>query len=134
MSASDEVAAVLEQFRAGWQALDIERVLACFADEAVVIGTDAGEYWRGLADFADPFRTMGASFSSARYAWAGQPAIVVAGDVAWADGLLDASLLAGGQSVDARMRTTWVLRRGPSGWRVAQAHFSVAPAAPVAEY
>lgn len=136
MTSADEVAAVLERFRAGWEALDADAVLDCFADseETVVIGTDADEYWRGSDSFAEPFRAMGAAFEEARYGWAQGPVITVQGTLAWADGVLDTALTAGGHRVEARLRTTWVLRAGPSGWKVAQAHFSVAPPAAVAPY
>jgi ketosteroid isomerase-like protein len=61
------------------------------------------------------------------------PHIQVEGDLAWADARLDTSLTADGQRVEARMRTSWVLRRA-ARWEIVQAHFSVAPNAPVAAY
>ncbi len=124
--------AVLDRFRAGWEALDAEAVLGCFArdPEIVVIGTDEGEYWHGYAALVDPFRTMVGSFSDPEYRWAAPPNITLHGDVAWADGVLDTQLTAEGEQLSVRMRTTWVLRRR-DGWEIAQAHFSVAPPAPV---
>jgi ketosteroid isomerase-like protein len=136
VSDEEEVRAILERFRRGWETLDAEMTLACFAQGpgTLVIGTDANEYWRGFDAFATPFRTMAGAFESAQYRWAAEPVVATAGDHAWADGVLDTSLVAGGEPVAARLRTTWVLRRGPEGWRVVQAHFSVAPLQPVAAY
>jgi ketosteroid isomerase-like protein len=122
------VLAVLDRFRVGWEALDADAVLGCFAKdpEIVVIGTDEGEYWHGYDSLVEPFRTMAGAFTDPVYRWASPPGIHVAGDVAWADGQLDTSLA-------VSMRTSWVLRRG-ARWEIVQAHFSVAPAAPVAAY
>lgn len=135
MSDSDAVLEVLERFRRGWETLDPDAVLACFAQDPqiVVIGTDAGEYWRGFDALVKPFRTMTDVFSDAVYRWVEPPRIRVAGEVAWADARLDASLTSNGQSLGVLMRTTWVLRR-TARWEIVQAHFSVAPAAPVAAY
>jgi uncharacterized protein (TIGR02246 family) len=136
VSAEAEVAAVLERFRRGWEEHDIDAVLSCFAesDETVVIGTDADEYWRGYRSLVEPFRAMASAFEEARYRWSTGPVIGVDGDHAWADGTLDTAVVAGTQRVEARLRTTWLLRRRAEGWRVMQAHFSVAPAAAVVTY
>ncbi len=137
MVVSDEVAvlAVLDRFRAGWEARDANMVLACFArdPEITVIGTDEGEYWRGFDALVGPFDSMFAAFSDLEYRWANPPHTVVHADLAWVDAVLDTQMTAGEQKVAVRMRSTWVLRRG-ADWEVVQAHFSVAPAAPVAAY
>lgn len=133
---SQAVREVLDRFCRGWEAGDADAVLGCFvADGATtVVGTDPDEYWRGYGAFAAPFRTMSEAFGDARYVWATEPEIHASGDVAWADGIIDTSLVSGGQQISARMRTTWTLRHGPDGWQVVQAHFSVAPNAAVAAY
>jgi ketosteroid isomerase-like protein len=135
VSEEEAVLAVLDRFRAGWEALDADAVLGCFAkdSEIVVIGTDEDEYWRGFDALVEPFRSMAGAFTDPVYRWASPPGIHVAGDVAWADGRLDTSLAAAGERLAASMRTSWVLRRG-ARWEIVQAHFSVAPAAPVAAY
>jgi uncharacterized protein (TIGR02246 family) len=135
VSDEDAVLAVLDQFRRGWEALDADAVLACFArdPQVVVIGTDEGEYWRGFDALVAPFRTMAGAFTDPVYRWVESPHIQVAGDLAWADGRLDTSLTADGERLAVSMRTSWVLRRG-ARWEIVQAHFSVAPAAPVAAY
>jgi ketosteroid isomerase-like protein len=134
---SDEegVLAVLDRFRRGWETLDADAVLGCFANDPqiTVIGTDADEYWRGFDVLVEPFRTMVGAFTDPVYHWVEPPHIQVVGDLAWADGRLDTSLTADGQQLAVRMRTSWVLRRG-ARWEIVQAHFSVAPAAPVAAY
>ena len=137
MALSDAAAvlSVLDRFRAGWEGLDAEAVLDCFAHDAkvVVIGTDAGEYWRGFDALVHPFRAMVGAFTEPVYRWIDPPHIHVHGDVAWADARLDTSLTSDGQRLAVLMRTSWVLRRRAS-WEIVQAHFSVAPAAPVAAY
>ena len=135
MSDADAVLAVLDQFRRGWEDLDAAAVLDCFANdpEIVVIGTDEEEYWRGFDALIEPFRTMVDAFSDPVYRWSGQPQIHVDGDIAWADGRLETSLTANGERLAVGMRTSWVLRRRGQ-WKIVQAHFSVAPAAPVAAY
>lgn len=135
MSDEDGVLAVLERFRRGWEALDADAVLDCFADDPgiVVIGTDEGEYWRGFDALVEPFRTMVGAFSDPVYRWDGSPQIQVDGDIAWADGRLDTSLTADGRRLAVMMRASWVLRHA-ARWEIVQAHFSIAPAAPVAAY
>jgi ketosteroid isomerase-like protein len=127
---------VLERFRLGWEALDAKAVLACFAPdpEIVVIGTDANEHWRGYDALVEPFRTMVGTFTDPDYRWQVPPHILFEGSVGWADAVLDTQLTAaGGERLSVTMRTTWVLRRAER-WEVVQAHFSVAPPAPVAAY
>jgi uncharacterized protein (TIGR02246 family) len=138
MVVSDEAAvlAVLDRFRRAWEQGDAASVLSCFArgPETVVIGTDAGEYWRGYDALVEPFRTMTAAFTDLHYEWVDAPNIAVAEDVAWADAVLDTRLTAAdGAQLAVTMRTSWVLRHA-SGWEVVQAHFSVAPPSPVAVY
>jgi uncharacterized protein (TIGR02246 family) len=132
---ANAVRAVLDRFRAGWEALDSEAVLSCFArdPEITVIGTDEGEYWRGYHALVEPFRAMAGAYSAALYRWAVAPQVTVGGDVAWADGVLDTQLTAAGEKRVVRLRTTWVLSRRLD-WKIVQAHFSVAPPAPVAAY
>jgi ketosteroid isomerase-like protein len=131
----DAVLAVLERFRIGWEDLDADVVLSCFADDPqiVVIGTDEDEYWRGFDALAEPFRTMVGAFTDPVYRWAEPPHIHVHGDMAWADARLDTSLTTGDKRLAILMRTSWVFRRRDR-WEIVQAHFSVAPAAPVAAY
>jgi ketosteroid isomerase-like protein len=133
---ADAVLRILDRFRAGWEALDPEVVLECFeaSPTTTVIGTDATEYWRGFDALAAPFRAMTAAFQAPRYTWALPPRIEVAGEAAWADGVLDTTLVTEAGEVRAEMRSTWVLRRSQGDWKVVQAHFSVAPEEPVAEY
>jgi len=129
------VLAVLDRFRMGWETLDAGVVLDCFAadPQLTVIGTDEDEYWRGFVALIKPFRSMVGTFTDPVYQWAEPPHIQVAGDLAWADGRLDTSLTSGGQRLAVQMRTSWVLRRR-GRWEIVQAHFSVAPNAPVAAY
>jgi uncharacterized protein (TIGR02246 family) len=133
---SNDVLAVLDRFRAGWEQGDAAGVLSCFArnPETVVIGTDSGEYWSGFDALVEPFQTMTDAFADLQYRWVDVPHITVKDDVAWADAVLDTRLTAAdGERLNVTMRTSWVLRRAPE-WEVVQAHFSVAPAAPVAAY
>jgi len=130
------VLAVLERFRLGWEARDADAVLACFArdPEIVVIGTDANEWWLGYDALVEPFRTMVGTFTDLDYRWKAQPHVVVDGSIAWADAVLETQLTAAaGERLAVTMRTSWVLRRAKR-WEVVQAHFSVAPPAPVAAY
>jgi ketosteroid isomerase-like protein len=129
------VLAVLERFRAGWEQLDADAVLSCFAadPQIVVIGTDEDEYWCGFDALVKPFRSMVGAFTVPIYRWVAPPHIQLHGDVAWVDARLDTSLTSNGQRLAVLMRTSWVLRRGDR-WEVVQAHFSVAPTTPVAAY
>jgi ketosteroid isomerase-like protein len=135
VSDTEAVLAVLDRFRVGWEALDADTVLDCFAKDPdiVVIGTDEDEYWRGFDALIEPFRMMVGAFSDPVYRWDGSAQIHVEGDIAWADGRLDTSLTTDGERLAVSMRTSWVLRRG-ARWEIVQAHFSVAAAAPVAAY
>jgi hypothetical protein len=135
VSEEEAVLAVLERFRTGWEHLDADAVLGCFAvdPQIVVIGTDEEEYWRGFDALVKPFRTMVGTFSDPVYRWLEPPHIQLQGDMAWADARLDTSLTTGGERLAVLMRTSWVLRRGDR-WEIVQAHFSVALDAPVAAY
>jgi hypothetical protein len=119
----------------GWEHLDGEAVLGCFAadPQIVVIGTDENEYWRGFDALVEPFRTMVGAFSDPVYRWVEPPHVQLHGNIAWADARLDTSLTAHDERLAVLMRTSWVLRHRDR-WEIVQAHFSGAPAAPVAAY
>lgn len=137
---ADEAAvrAVLDSFWAGWEHLDADEVLATLVDDAALtfIGTDRDEYWHGHEAVRAPFRAMTEAFAEEHVEWwEGDPRIAVAGAVAWASGRLHTVVvLLDGTTVEDDVRTTFVLRRRDEGWRIVQAHVSVAPAAPVAAY
>lgn len=135
MSDTGDVLAVLDRFRTGWEALDADAILSCFAPdpEVVVIGTDRDEWWQGYDALVEPFHDMVGAFSDVEYRWDEPPHVVVLGEVAWADAVLDTRLTAAGERLSVTMRTSWVLRR-TARWEVMQAHFSVPPLAPVAAY
>ena len=127
---------LLERLRRGWESLNADAALACFAEDAgiVVIGTDAPEYWTGYPALIEPFRAMTEAFSEARYAWHDPgPSIEMLGDAAWAAGVLNASFRNADGWIDLPMRTSVVARRDADGeWRIRHAHFSLPAAEPVA--
>jgi ketosteroid isomerase-like protein len=137
-TAEAAVRATLHRFWAGWERLDVDAVLATLlADESLTfIGTDAGEYWQGHQAVVGPFRAMASAFVEERVCWfPGDPRVEVSGDLAWASGRLRTVVVRlDGSPTEADVRTTYVLRRVGDGWRIAQAHVSVAPEAPVAAY
>jgi ketosteroid isomerase-like protein len=127
---------LLERLRQGWESMDAEASLACFAHDPriIVIGTDAHEYWTGFSALVEPFRAMTTAFSEARYAWGEPgPAIEMLGDAAWAAGVLQARFKTADGWIDLPMRTTVVACPEPDGvWKIRHAHFSLAAAEPVA--
>lgn len=130
--------AAIDAFWSGWERLDAGAVLGALVpdDTLVFIGTDADEYWHGYQAVVGPVRAMTAAFAEERVAWLpGDPGIEVLGDVAWASGRLHTTVIGlDGQAAEADVRATFVLRRADDGWRIAQAHISVAPPMPVAAY
>jgi hypothetical protein len=124
---------VLEGIRRGWETMDGEKVLACFEPEAttVVIGTDEPEYWIGYDAIVEPFRSMAGAFEDGDYRWTDGPTVDILDAVAWSTGKLLGTFTSDGDRVELDMRTTHVLRRGPHGWRIVQAHYSVAASEPV---
>ena len=136
VTAEQPIRDLLERFRQGWESMDPDATLACFAEDPniVVIGTDAPEYWTGYAALVEPFRAMAGSFSEAYYVWHDPgPSIEMLGDAAWAAGVLDASFRSVDRWVDLPMRTSVVARREADGeWKIRHAHFSLPSADPVA--
>lgn len=124
---------VLEGIRRGWETMDGEAVLGCFEPEAttVVIGTDEPEYWIGYDAIVEPFRSMAGTFDDGAYRWTDGPSVEIDGSVAWSTGKLVGAFSSDGDRVELDMRTTHVLRRGPEGWRIVQAHYSLAASEPV---
>ena len=129
------VADLLERFREAWARLDADAALACFDPEpgTVVIGTDAGEFWRSYQDLVEPFQAMTTAFDRADYAYGdGDPNMEIAGDMAWAAGMLHGAFDTANGRIELPMRMSAVMRRRPDGsWIVRHAHFSVASAEPV---
>jgi uncharacterized protein (TIGR02246 family) len=130
------VADLLERFRDAWERLDAASALACFEPDAgtIVIGTDAGEFWRGHAALVEPFAAMTDAFGRAEYAYApGDPSVEILGEVAWAAGVLKGSFDTADGRIELPMRMTAVMRRRDDGsWTMRHAHFSVPAAEPVA--
>ncbi len=128
---------VIDAFWDGWTRLDASAILATIADrpDTILIGTDATEYWTGKASLAQPFTEMTQAFDEERVEWEpGAPLVSVGGDVAWATGRLDVAVRIGEDVAKSAMRASFVLVRDGGGWAIVHAHFSVAPASPVAEY
>lgn len=131
------VRATVDAFWAGWTDLDPAAILATIADrpDTILIGTDADEYWRGRASLEAPFAAMTQAFDEELVDWISSgPEVSIAGDVAWAVGRLTARVGALGETTTSAMRATFVLVRDGTVWSIVHAHFSVAPAAPVAGY
>jgi uncharacterized protein (TIGR02246 family) len=129
------VAALLERFRDAWARLDPEAALACFDTDpgTIVIGTDAGEFWHSYEQLIEPFHAMTTAFERAEYAYGpGDPTVEIAGDTAWAAGMLHGAFETADGRIELPMRMTAVMRKRPEGsWIIRQAHFSVASAEPV---
>lgn len=134
--AEEQVRAVLERFRRGWEKLDADAVLSTVAQrpDVVVYGTDSAERWVGWSSLVDPFRQQVVAFSDARYVWGeGEPLVWVRGDTAWACGDLAVSLRSG-ERIDVVMRSSFVLASEDGEWRIVHAHFSVGQESQVAPY
>jgi len=132
-----DVRGAVDAFWRGWTDLDAAEILDTIADrdDTIVIGTDEAEYWRGKRSLVDPFVAMAEAFDEERVAWAdGDPAISVVGDVAWAVGRVATTVRIRRETIESTMRVTLVLVRKDGAWAIVHAHFSVAPAAPIAGY
>lgn len=122
---------VLERIRIGMEHLDMDMVLDCFdhGSEVVVVGTDLGEYWMGFEAFEEPFRRMGTAFSDATYWWDdGNPVVVARETWALASGSLNGRFSSESGEVTLPMRTTHAFEKRADGWKILQAHYSLASA------
>jgi ketosteroid isomerase-like protein len=132
-----DVLAVVERFRTGWEKMDAEQILSTIAptDDMVMYGTDLVERWVGYESLIEPTKAMTGAFSNAVYKWGlDEPMVWVRGDVGWACGDLTVSLEVDGEPLTLVMRSTFVVAREKSGWKIAHSHFSVGQEEPVADY
>jgi ketosteroid isomerase-like protein len=111
--ATDDVAAVLDDFHAAATAADEQRYFGHFAPDGVFLGTDATERWT-VAEFREYVHIR---FSKGR-GWTYVPTdrhvnLSRTGDVAWFDELLH-------NEKYGKLRGTGVLRRIDGRWKIAQ--------------
>jgi len=109
------VHALVDDWHAAASRADAERYLACFAPDAVFLGTDATERWT-LAQFAEYVH-----LHFPRGGWTYHPhdrvvQLSADGELAWFDEGL-------GHASYGELRGTGVLRRAPDGWRIV--HYSM---------
>ena len=116
--ASDEIAIgrVLDTFHEAASKADGAAYFALFAPDAVFIGTDATERWpiAAFRDYAEPYFEAGQGWTYLP----GERHVVVRGDVAWFDEMLDSANY-------GLCRGTGVLVRTNGAWRIAQYHLTV---------
>jgi ketosteroid isomerase-like protein len=106
----------LDAFHQAASEADGRAYFALFAPDAVFIGTDATERWplAAFRDYARPYFDAGQGWTYAP----GERHIVVHGDTAWFDEMLDSANY-------GLCRGTGVLVRIDGAWRIAQYHLTV---------
>ena len=117
-STADRVAVdrVVDDFHKAASDADETRYFGQMADDAVFIGTDAGERWT-----VAKFREYAHPHFAAGKGWTYVPRdrhVVVHGDVAWFDELLD-------NAKYGQCRGTGVLRRDKGRWKIVQYSLSI---------
>lgn len=132
-----EVLSAVELFRAGWEKMDLQKILASVSktEDMLMYGTDLDERWIGHDALVEPTRAMTKAYSNAIYTWGeNEPMVWVRGPVGWVCGNLSIDFDFEGQTIRAVMRSTFVVTQEDSGWKIAHAHFSIGQEDPVADY
>lgn len=113
-----DVAAVLDQLHLAAEKAQTEAYFALFADNAVYIGTDVGEYWS-----LEEFKSFVAPYFDQGRGWTYTPtrrdiSFSSSGEVAWFHEVLDSESY-------GTSRGTGVLEYGPErGWLIVQYHLT----------
>jgi len=113
----EAIAAVLDAFHTAASEADGETYFGLLADEAIYIGTDAGERWSAdeFRSFADPYFSTGRGWTYT--ATERHVDLAPIGTVAWFDELL-------WNDSYGTCRGTGVLLLTDEGWRIAQYHLT----------
>lgn len=131
------VKAALEDFRTGWERSDADQILGTIAQQenVVIYGTDLVERWIGYDEFVDPVLEQVQILINPVYTWgANEPRINIQGNTSWASGDLNVKFEINGISQNISMRSTFVLSKLTTGWKIVQAHFSIGQEDAVVEY
>ncbi|WP_311879065.1 YybH family protein [Microbacterium forte] len=122
-----QVADLLDRFARGWKDLDGDQVTSCFVDSpaTTVIGTDEGEFFVGWQAYSESWRT-GRPSHVTEFGWEDSRSIEIAGDVAWAHGVIDFDITSIEARAVGRMWITCVAREVSSRWLIAHLHASFA--------
>ena len=127
----------LDNFTTGWENSDAELILSTVAqqEDVVIYGTDLVERWIGYDEFVGPVLEQVQVLVDPVYTWGeGEPRINIQGDTGWANGDLKIEFKMGGEAQEVTMRSTFVLLKQASKWKIVQAHFSIGVEEAVVEY
>ena len=123
MSLADEMSALLAAFYGSLESGDSSALEESFAPDLLIIGTDEAEWWRGKDEAQRVVRAQINEMKSAGVRFtAGEPNIVVKGDVVWA---ADRPTVQLGDGTTTQMRLTAVAVREGNGLMLYQLHASV---------
>lgn len=131
-----ETTDVVSRFIQGWERLDSGIILDTIANDMTLIwGTDEGEVWRTKDEVSAAVDSQIKAFSHPRYGWGpGDPTVLNMGELSVVTGVLNVSIESDGSVHETAMRSTFVIRGGPSKGAIVHAHFSVGSEVPAAPY
>jgi len=125
MDAENEIAALLETWNESLAAGDPAKVVALYAEDAILLPTMSARVRHGRPEIRDYFEHAVAI--GLRGAIVDQN-IRVLGEVAINSGLYDFAVYDSGANPDQRARFTFVYRRCETGWLIIEHHSSFLPA------
>jgi len=119
---------MVDEWAAAFNSGDVEKIVALYAPEALVLGTVSPT----LATTPDDLRKyFGASSAAKSQVVLGErAAAVLNNDATIMTGFYELSRLVNGQKVVTPARFTFILVRREEGWRIVHQHSSVRPKAP----
>ena len=126
MEPAPELVLLVERLYRSWMAHDYESIVEAFTrdQEALMIGSDPGEWWAGSKDIAAVLRAQGQEIPSFRFE--------IGEITAWKEGTVGWAAVKAPFTVEDRepvlSRSTLVLREEGAYWRIVQWHFSVSVA------
>jgi uncharacterized protein (TIGR02246 family) len=124
MVTKNEITALFEQWNSALQTGDPDRVVACYAKDAILLPTVSAKVRHNHEEIRDYFVHFLAKKPNGRI---DEGNIRIFGDLAINSGLYTFSLTENGASVEVGARFTFVYQKQQSGWVIIEHHSSVLP-------
>lgn len=124
MNQPNEIASLFDKWNAALKTADPDRVVACYAPDAILLPTVSAQVRHNHAEIRDYFVHFCAKQPDGRIDEAN---IRMFGDIAINSGRYTFELTDNGQRVTVAARFTFVYRKSDTGWLITEHHSSVMP-------
>ena len=124
MTSKSDISALFDRWNQALQTGDPDRVVACYAEDAILLPTVSAKVRHNHAEIRDYFVHFLAKKPNGRIT---EGNVRIFGDLAINSGLYTFNLTQDGQTADVAARFTYVYQKQADDWLIIEHHSSVLP-------